>query len=224
MITAAYTPDGIALATLSIDTYYEMLQIGGMDSLTPICVKGHQHFKVFWNKYAIVFRYMNSYSYDVLLLNRFSTYEIDHNESIPDIQSFVNDIQSIIIDTKSDIVSILAGYNASEPYVYYIQGKDLRRINVTDKNEIIYNCQYVERNEVIGRIFRDIKLRNGDKWEERGGLRTRCDLYSIDKAIDLCKFMLYTNYYANNMNTMTFDCQLPYEIIVIQDNKVEIIK
>mgnify|MGYP004651350337 FL=1 len=223
MITAAYTPDGIVLATLSIDTYYEMTQIGNMDSLSPIHVKGHQHYKVFWNKYAIVFRHMSSYSYDTILLNKFCTYEIEHQESIPDVVSFVNDIQSIINDTKSDIVSILAGYNDTEPYVYYIQGKDLRRINVTDKNEIIYNCQYVERNEVIGRVFRDIKLRNGDKWEERDGLRTRCDLYSTEKAIDLCTFMLHTNFYANNINITTYDMQLPYEVVVIQNNKVEIL-
>lgn len=223
MITAAYTPDGIVLATLSIDTYYEMTQIGNMDSLSPIHVKGHQHYKVFWNKYAIVFRNMSSYSYDTILLNKFCAYEIEHQESIPDVASFVNDIQSIINDTKSDIVSILAGYNGIEPYVYYIQGKDLRRINVTDKNEIIYNCQYVERNEVIGRVFRDIKLRNGDKWEERDGLRTRCDLYSTEKAIDLCKFMLHTNFYANNINITTYDMQLPYEVVVIQNNKVEIL-
>lgn len=223
MITAAYTPDGIVLATLSIDTYYEMTQIGNMDSLSPIHVKGHQHYKVFWNKYAIVFRHMSSYSYDTILLNKFCTYEIEHQESIPDVVSFVNDIQSIINETKSDIVSILAGYNDTEPYVYYIQGKDLRRINVTDKNEIIYNCQYVERNEVIGRVFRDIKLRNGDKWEERDGLRTRCDLYSTKKAIDLCKFMLHTNFYANNINITTYDMQLPYEVVVIQNNKVEIL-
>lgn len=223
MITAAYTPDGIVLATLSIDTYYEMTQIGNMDSLSPIYVKGHQHYKVFWNKYAIVFRHMSSYSYDTILLNKFCTYEIEHQESIPDVVSFVNDIQSIINDTKSDIVSILAGYNDTEPYVYYIQGKDLRRINVTDKNEIIYNCQYVERNEVIGRVFRDIKLRNGDKWEERDGLRTRCDLYSTEKSIDLCKFMLHTNFYANNINITTYDMQLPYEVVVIQNNKVEIL-
>jgi len=224
MITAAYTPDGIVLATLSIDTYYEMTKIGNMDTLSPIRVKGHQHYKVFWDKYAIVFRRMSSYSYDTILLNKFSTYEIGHKESIPDIVSFVNDIQSIIDDTKSDIVSILAGYDGTEPHVYYIQGKDLRRINVTDKNEIIYNCQYVERNEIIGRVFRDIKLRNGDKWEERDGLRTRCDLYSIEKAVDLCKFMLHTNFYANNINITTFDMQFPHEIVVIQDNKVEILQ
>lgn len=224
MITAAYTPDGIVLATLSIDTYFEMTQIGNIDTLSPIRVKGHQHYKVFWDKYAILFKYMSSYSYDTLLFNKFCTYEIEHQVSIPDIVSFVNDIQSIIDDTKSDVVSILAGYNGMEPFVYYIQGKDLRRINVTDKNEIIYNCQYVERNEVIGRIFRDIKLRNGDKWEERDGLRTRCDLYSTEKAIDLCKFMLHTNFYANNINIMTFEFQLPYEIVVIKNNKVEFLK
>lgn len=224
MITAAYTPDGIVLATLSIDTYFEMTQIGNIDTLLPIRVKGHQHYKVFWDKYAILFKYMSSYSYDTLLFNKFCTYEIEHQVSIPDIVSFVNDIQSIIDDTKSDVVSILAGYNGMEPFVYYIQGKDLRRINVTDKNEIIYNCQYVERNEVIGRIFRDIKLRNGDKWEERDGLRTRCDLYSTEKAIDLCKFMLHTNFYANNINIMTFEFQLPYEIVVIKNNKVEFLK
>ena len=224
MITAAYTPDGIVLATLSIDTYFEMTQIGNIDTLSPIRIKGHQHYKVFWDKYAILFKYMSSYSYDTLLFNKFCTYEIEHQVSIPDIVSFVNDIQSIIDDTKSDVVSILAGYNGMEPFVYYIQGKDLRRINVTDKNEIIYNCQYVERNEVIGRIFRDIKLRNGDKWEERDGLRTRCDLYSTEKAIDLCKFMLHTNFYANNINIMTFEFQLPYEIVVIKNNKVEFLK
>lgn len=224
MITAAYTPDGIVLATLSIDTYFEMTQIGNIDTLSPIRVKGHQHYKVFWDKYAILFKHMSSYSYDTLLFNKFCTYEIEHQVSIPDIVSFVNDIQSIIDDTKSDVVSILAGYNGMEPFVYYIQGKDLRRINVTDKNEIIYNCQYVERNEVIGRIFRDIKLRNGDKWEERDGLRTRCDLYSTEKAIDLCKFMLHTNFYANNINIMTFEFQLPYEIVVIKNNKVEFLK
>lgn len=224
MITAAYTPDGIVLATLSIDTYFEMTQIGNIDTLSPIRVKGHQHYKVFWDKYAILFKHMNSYSYDTILFNKFCTYEIEHQVSIPDVVSFVNDIQSIIDDTKSDVVSILAGYNGMEPFVYYIQGKDLRRINVTDKNEIIYNCQYVERNEVIGRIFRDIKLRNGDKWEERDGLRTRCDLYSTEKAIDLCKFMLHTNFYANNINIMTFEFQLPYEIVVIKNNKVEFLK
>ena len=47
MITAVYTPDGIVLATVSIDTYYEMAQIGNMDTLSPIRVKGHQHYRVF---------------------------------------------------------------------------------------------------------------------------------------------------------------------------------
>ena len=127
MITAAYTPDGIVLATLSIDTYFEMTQIGNIDTLSPIRVKGHQHYKVFWDKYAILFKYMSSYSYDTLLFNKFCTYEIEHQVSIPDIVSFVNDIQSIIDDTKSDVVSILAGYNIRMAPCHYIPLKCLLR-------------------------------------------------------------------------------------------------
>ena len=75
MITTVYTPDGIVIATLAYDMYYEMEQLGNIDTLLPVYVKGRSHYKIFWGKYAFVYRSMNPYSYDTSLLNELNAYE-----------------------------------------------------------------------------------------------------------------------------------------------------
>lgn len=224
MITSVYTPDGIVIATLAYDMYYEMEQLGNIDTLLPVHVKGRSHYKIFWGKYAFVYRSMNPYSYDTSLLNELNEYENRNQESIPNITSFVDNIVVIISETNSDVVGYIGGIDSSTPFIYHIQNKTARRINQNERNEILYNCHCIERKEIVTRILREIKIQNGDKWENREGLHIRCDLYSLEKAIELCKFMLHTNFYANNFNTTVYDGQLPYEIIVIQNNNIKIIK
>lgn len=126
-------------------------------------------------------------------------------------------------DEKLDVFGVLAGYEKSIPYVYAVQGKSYRRLNINDTQEIIYNCSFYERKEVVGKLFRDLQIRNGEEWELRTGVRPRCDLFSIRKAVDLCHFLLSINYHINNINSSLYKEPLEYETIIIKENSIQIL-
>lgn len=221
MISVIYTPDAIVLATLSSDTYLDADENG---IVTRITINGHRHHKIFWMRYVLFFRQMQDCSYSDSLINILDDYELSKAEKIPTIRNFADDISKIIKETGIDVVCVACGYeHIAEDYmqhVYFVQKNDVRRLNLNDQGKTFYGCQFIERDNVIGRLFREIKMQNGEKWENINSLRFRCDLYSIEKSLDLAKFFINTSYYVNNINTATLDDNLSYETVVITRNKI----
>lgn len=222
MIATIYTRDGIVISTLSRDTYYEMQPSNGSEAFYPIVSDGHSHSVLLWGKYAFVCRNMNSFIYDNSLIFWLQDYQSRSADALP-LDTVRADILSFIIENHIDIMGVLAGYSESKPYVYGFQGESCHRLNISDKDDIIYNCSFLEHDEVVGKLFRELKVRNGDVWESRTGVRTRCDLFSIPKAIDLCHFMLSVNYHINNINTSIFETPLVYETMIIKPDTALIV-
>ena len=63
--------------------------------------------------------------------------------------------------------------------------------------------------------------KNGDEWEENQAVRLRCDLFSIEKSIDLCRFMLRTSHYVENINSTLYDSPLKADVSIITKDKIE---
>lgn len=218
MIATVYTKDGIVISTLARDIYYEMQPMEESQAFYSISSDGHPHCVLLWEKYAFVCRNMNSFMYDNTLIYWLQNYCSNNNDTIP-LESVRTDILNFIKEKHLDIMGVLAGYYEEQPYVYGLQGENCQRLNVSDKGEIVYNCSFLEHEEVVGKLFRELKVKNGDSWEFRKGVRTRCDLFSISKAIDLSHFMLSVNYHTNNINTSIFELPLEYETMVIKYDK-----
>lgn len=215
MIATIYTKDGIVISTLSRDTFYEMQPTHESEAFYPIISDGHTHSVLLWDKYAFVCRGMNSFMYDNSLVSWLQQYQ-SHNTNLLSLDGLKTEIMNYILENRLDVMGVLAGYIDGQPHVYGFQGDSCRRLNISDKDEIVYNCSFLEHEEVVGKLFRELKIRNGDVWESRTGVRTRCDLFSIPKAVDLSHFMLSVNYHVNNINTSIFQSPLVYETVIIK--------
>lgn len=225
MIAATYTPDGIVISTYDRDLYY--LPDSEEGRMVKSYIQGHDHILTFWDRYALVYHQLNDYSYipsiHWILQDVMSRWE---NE-IPAIQDFMPYIKKAIVDQGIEIVGVVAGYSKGdsgmiEPYVYQILGQDIRRINRTSSGEVTYNTVFIEKDTVIGRLLREVKIENGDNLESLPPIQIRGDLYSIKKALDLNRFLLNTKASIEQINTSE---QPNYNIesIVITYKSIEII-
>lgn len=225
MIAATYTPDGIVISTYDRDSYY--LPDSEEGRMIKSCIQGHDHILTFWDKYVLVYHQLNDYSYipsvHWILQDVMSRWE---NE-IPAIQDFMPYIKKAIVDQGIEIVGAVAGYSKGdtgtiEPYVYQILGQDIRRINRTSSGEVAYNAVFIEKDTVIGRLLREVKIENGENLESLPPIQIRGDLYSIKKALDLNRFFLSTKDSIEHINTSE---QRDYNIesVIITYKSVEIV-
>ena len=225
MIVTVFTPNGIVTATSSTDIFYENIGEGDMLVQKSIRVEGLPHTYLFWDKYVLTYNSLNLNSYENRLIEELNNLS-NKWETVPPIQDFMPYVKKMIVDTHIQFIGILTGYDYNEkgvlsPYVYQILGENIRRINLDNEGNVNYNCVYLEKEPYVGKLFQGTKLRNGDSWEETNGVRLRCDLYSISKAIDLCSFMIKTNYYMENLNTSNYATPLPVEITITTCNRID---
>ncbi len=204
MIAAVYTPSGIVLSTLGVDSFYQ--SVDENNCVNKIEITGHQHVVSFWSRYALVFHQADEYQYDGSIIDVLDDVKTKWTENVPSIHELMPYIKKQIMDYNLHIIGVMAGYSVSntnkyEPYVYQILGQDIRRINTNGNGEITYNCVFFEKGTVIGRIMREVKVKNGDDWEELLPMQLRCDLYSIHKAREIANFLLRTSHYLKNINS-----------------------
>lgn len=225
MIATVYTPNGIVVATLSFDSFYEQIESEEGMLLSPIKVEGLPHTYTFWGKFSLTFNCLNNYSFETTIPSKFDEL-LKKWDSIPKITEFMPYLKKLIVDYHIQMIGVLAAYdfdkdNTVVPYVYQILGENIRRVNVDDEGNIIYNCVCLEKSPHIGKLLQQIRMRNGDLWEEYPAIRLRCDLYSLQKSIDLCRFMLRTNHYAENINSASYECPLKADISIVTKDKIE---
>lgn len=225
MVVTVFTPNGIVTATSSSDLFYENIEEDDMLVRKSIRVEGLPHTYLFWDKYVLTYNSLNLNSYENRLIEELNNLS-NKWETVPPIQDFMPYVKKMIVDTHIQFIGILTGYDYNEkgvlsPYVYQILGENIRRINLDNEGNVNYNCVYLEKEPYVGKLFQGTKLRNGDSWEETNGVRLRCDLYSISKAIDLCSFMIKTNYYMENLNTSNYATPLPVEITITTCNRID---
>lgn len=206
MTATVFIPDGIVISTLDSDSFYMSSRRNDADEIELINIVGHPHVVTFWNRYALVFHQAGEFSYDKGLNHKLSEVMLRWKDTIPPIYEFMPYIKKQIVDNNLDIIGIMGGYSNStediiEPYVYQILGNDVRRINTDSSGKIAYNCVSLEKNTSFGRLLRDVKIKNGENWEELPPLNIRCDLFSIKKALDLTEFILRTSEYLNHINS-----------------------
>lgn len=225
MIVSIFGPNGIVTATSAVDMYFDVKEENDYSTLSPIKITGLPHIFTFWNKYVLVYKLMSPYSYDSSFIVNLHELEKKWNTP-PPINEFMPYLKKTIIDFNYQIQGIVSGYNFEGngivPYVYQILGNSVRRVNVDDSANPIFNCIYLEKTPVIWKLLQKTKILNGDNWEEFPEIRIRYDLLSIEKAIDLCCFFLKTNHLANNINLELFSNSLELNLVVMQPFNLEI--
>lgn len=225
MIATVFTPNGIVVSTASCDSFYDYLESEEGTMLSPIKIEGLPHTFIFWEKYLLTFNVLNSYSVGNNVLYYFE--ELSKRwSSTPQIKDFMPYLKKLIVDNHIQIIGVLAAYAFDKnevivPYVYQILGENIRRINLDNEGNINYNCVYLEKIPHIGKLLQHTQIKNGDTWEEYSAVRVRCDLFSIQKSIDLCRFMLRTSHYIENINCTLYDTPLKADISIITKDKVE---
>lgn len=227
MIASVFTPDGIVISTTDSDRFFVSVKRNDTDTIEPINIAGLPHVVVFWNKYAIVFHQTGEFSYDKGINTLLSEVMLRWQDIIPPIHELMPYIKKQIIDNNLDIIGIMGGYSQSasgrvEPYVYQILGNNVRRINTNNDGTISYNCVFLEKETSFGRLLRDVRISNGDEWEQLPPVNIRCDLFSIRKSLDLTSFILNTSDYLKHINESDIP-QPRIETVVITPDKLTII-
>lgn len=226
MIATVFTPNGIVVATASLDSYYEYIESEEETVQSPIYMEGLPHTYLFWGKFSLTFNGLNSYVAEIGILDKFE--ELSRKwEKAPPITEFMPYLKKLIIDNHIQIIGVVATYDTdlnglTMPFVYQILGENIRRINLDNDGHINYNCAYLEKVPIIGKLLQQTQIKNGDIWEDNPAVRIRCDLFSISKSIDLCRFMLRTNHYIGNINSTRYHCHLKADFSIITKNNIEV--
>lgn len=228
MISTVYTPDGITISTLDYDIFYNSRNKGGEDYVETLNIVGHPHVISFWDRYGLVFHQVDEYRYNAGLKHLLEEVMQHWSNEIPPIYDFMPYIKKKIVDCGLNLIGIMGGYSRSkssviEPYVYQILGTDIRRININSAGEINYNCVFLEKETCFGRLLRDVRIKNGEDWVDLPPVNIRCDLFSIDKALNLSKFILTTSEYLNNINSTIYS-DYRVESAIITPDKLSIVK
>ncbi len=230
MIVSVYGPCGIVTASTCNDRFYETQVKNGQSTILPIDIPGLPHTYVFWNKYVLIYNYMNSYSIDATTFVSQLKYLEDNCKEVPSISEFMPYIKKIIVDNKFQILGIVTGYNINNnnniplPHVYMILGESIRRINQDSAGNVIFNCIYLEKTPIIGKLMQRIKILNGSNWDDCDEILPRFDFFSIEKSIDLCAFFLKTHDYIEDINSKMFKNTLEVDLVIHCTNKIELKK
>ena len=186
---------------------------------------GLPHNYLFWGKYSLTYNILNSYSAEFSILSKFD--ELAGKwDAIPPIAEFMPYLKKLLVDNNIQIIGVVAAYDKHKglsniPFVYQILGENIRRINLDTEGHLNYNCVYLEKSPYIGKLLQQTQIKNGDIWEDNQAVKLRCDLFSIHKSIDLCRFMLRTNYYVENINSALYDNPLKADVTIITKEKIE---
>lgn len=224
MTATVFTPDGIVISTVKADSFYQASKRGDEDYIEKVNIVGHPHIITFWGQYALVFHQADEFSYHAGISAMIDEVMRRWSEEVPPIYELMPYIKKQIVDNGLQIIGIMGGYSKTtngglEPYVYQILGDDLRRININVNGDLTYNCVFLEKETVFGRLLRDVQVKNGDDWETLPPVQLRCDLYSIDKAEEVTRFILNTNNSILNINqSLHQDNEI--ETVVITSNKL----
>jgi hypothetical protein len=224
MTATVFTHDGIVISTFKSDTFYQVSKRSDEDYIERISVSGHPHVITFWGRYALVFHQADEFSYNSDIIPMFEDVMRRWPDEIPTIYELMPYIKKQIVDNSLQIIGIMGGYSRTprgyiEPYVYQILGDDLRRININNNGDITYNCVFLEKETVVGRLLRDVQVKNGKNWENLPPVQLRCDLYSIDKAEEITKFILNTSNFILNINQSLYQYD-EIETVVITSSKL----
>lgn len=227
MVAAVYCPCGIVTATLSEDFFIDIQGEEKNPIYTPVNVIGLPHIITLWNRYAFVFSQLSSTKYEYRL-NELVQQVMRRWNNPPSLVELMPYIKKMLMDNEIQVIGAMTGYYSSEempePFVYQILGYDIHRINMSESGDIQYSYMCLEKRSVVKKLLSACKLENGKMWEEYGQTRIRCDLFSLEKAMDFCEFMLSTNRYVNNINVVMYDEPLPIEMAVITPHDFKIIK
>lgn len=225
MVVTVFTPISIVVATASYDCFYDYIDTEEGNVLTQIKMNGLPHTHTFWGKYIFTFNCLNPYAYESDLLPKLRELA-EKWDAVPPIKEFMPYLKKLFVDSHIQVIGIMAAYDKDingilTPFVYQILGENIRRINLDNEGNLNYNCAYLEKKPHIGKLLQQIKIRNGDLWEEHPAINLRCDLYSIQKSIDLCRFMLRTSDYVENINSASIDDPLEADVSIITYDKIE---
>ncbi len=224
MTVTIFTPDGIVISTFKSDTFYQVSKRGEEDYLDKINVDGHPHVITFWDQYALVFHQADEFSYNAGIIPMIEEVMRRWPDEIPPIYQLMPYIKKQIVDNGIQIIGIMGGYSRTtkgnfEPHVYQILGNDLRRININNSGDLTYNCVFLEKETVFGRLLRDVQVKNGDNWENLPPIQLRCDLFSIYKAEEVTRFILNTSNSILKIN-QSFHQHNEIETVIITSNKL----
>ncbi len=226
MIVAIYTPSGIVISTIGYDSFVTYSKVEDEEILEKIEMRGHQHIVDFWNRYALVFHSLNPYNFEEDLVGKLEEVKKRWPQEVPKIQDLMPYIKKQIMECNLNVLGFMAGYSDSrdansEQFVYEILGEEIRRINIDPHGKVLYNCLILEKRPIISRLFRNIKIRNGDAWEEEFSLRMNCELFSISKAKEVANFLIETASGLDHLNSISLS-GYPVETVEITERGISI--
>lgn len=224
MIISVFGPEGIVTSTLARDIFYDKVEIDGNETLVPIEAQGLRHSHVFFGQFALTFNSLNQYTYDNKVIGCFRQLE-EIWDKVPHITEFMPYFKKMVVDNHLEIIGVMAAYDNVEggrrtPYVYQILGEDIRRVNADKDGNTFCHFLLLESETIAGKLIRQTKVRNGDEWEDTIEPRIRCDLYSNEKSIDFCRFLLRSEWYMTNINSARLDDVVKADVTIVDESGI----
>ena len=224
MIISVFGPEGIVTSTLSRDIFYDKVEIDGNETLVPIDSQGLKHSYVFCGRFALTYKRLNQYTYDNVIIDSFRQLEKTWDE-VPHITEFMPYFKKMVVDNHLEIIGVMSAYDTVEdgrklPFVYQILGEDIRRVNADKNGNTFCHFLLLESETIAGKLIRQTKVRNGDEWEDTIEPRLRCDLYSNEKSIDLCRFLLRTEWYMTNINSACLNASVKADVTIVDESGI----
>ena len=228
MVVSVFGPCGIVTASSGFDTFYELRERDKETFAHKISIEGLPHIYSFWDKYVLVYNCINQNIFEAKIPH--CLYTLTQKwETPPSPQDVMPYLKKLIVENHIQIIGVVSGYfdntdGIKTPYVYQILGEEIRRVNIDSDGNLNYNCIYLEKEPIVGKLLRRVKLRNGDVWEEQEEYKFRYDLFSIPKAIDFCGFAIKTNHYINNISSAMYHTSVNFDVAIVEPDKIDIIQ
>ncbi len=230
MIALCLTPQGITAVTPAM-RYYETSSRNDSDFSDRLtAMPGMSNTRVLWGKIVVIYTPMLKVQYDSepeRILSRLESMW----DTAPHISVFMSHFKKAVKDDACNVIAMVAGYdmpvnsddNATpESYVYMVLGLEMFRFCIYDDGTPEYRLVLAGDDDYAERIFGQIRLLNGDVWEDKPMAPLRCDLFSLAKGMDVCRFAVLSSMYMIDFNGSMLDDRYDMECVTLTRSSVDV--
>ena len=207
MLAIAFVPSGIVAGALRSEVYTPVDNIDdNMTTYARFRMPGVCHIRVFYDEIAVVWQQMDHSGPDPVPEEVFQAVECQWDHA-PHIADFMDAMLEEIIARDCNMVGFAMAYDtdfaddSTVPFVYEIAGRSIQRVNADEEGRPQYHFITSDPSRLASRLFDTVMTDTGQDWAEAPAPRLHCAAFSLEKARDICRFALRTQYYMEELNS-----------------------
>lgn len=219
MIASFWNQRGIVMATAAIDLLATASRQDDELRISTVEMAGLPHILTLWDSYVVMYKSPSLHSTALDFENGVRKLARRWSEK-PSLPEFMSWLKKAVNEQHLQAIALVAGYGKNEEgdeelYVYQVLGDDMRRINVDNEGHPISQWVLLEPERQADRLLKDVKMRNGDQWEELPGPTLDLELFSLEKCEEMCRFMINVSHFMQTVNSSHSPAGTDCEVAVI---------